>query len=106
MAYTFASATNNNGSAFAGITTSTQLVRGRARPGHARSAASCSIVPVLAIAGSLVRKQPVPATAGTFRTDTPLFLGLLLAVTVILVGLTYFAVVALGPIVEQLAGHF
>ncbi len=65
-----------------------------------------TIIPVLAIGGSLVRKQVVPATAGTFRTDTPLFLGLLLAVTVIIVGLIYFPVVALGPIVEHLAGHF
>ena len=105
MAYTFASVTNNNGSAFAGITSASRwyeivltlaLLIGR----------YVLIVAVLAIAGSLVRKQPAPATAGTFRTDTPLFLGLLLAVTVILVGLTYFAMVALGPIVEQLVGHF
>ncbi len=105
MAYTFASVSNNNGSAFAGITTSTtwyEVVLGLAM----LIGRFVLIVPVLAIAGSLVRKQPVPATAGTFRTDTPLFLGLLLAVTVILVGLTYFAVVALGPIVEQLTGHF
>jgi potassium-transporting ATPase potassium-binding subunit len=65
-----------------------------------------TIIPVLAIGGSIVRKQVVPATAGTFRTDTPLFLGMLLAVTVIIVGLIYFPVVALGPIVEHLAGHF
>ena len=105
MAYTFASVTNNNGSAFAGITTGThwyELVLGVAM----LIGRYLPIVAVLAIAGSLVRKQPVPATAGTFRTDTPIFLGLLLAVTVILVGLTYFAVVALGPIVEQLVGHF
>jgi K+-transporting ATPase ATPase A chain len=60
----------------------------------------------MAIGGSIVRKQVAPATAGTFRTDTPLFLGMLLAVTVILVGLIYFPVVALGPIVEHLAGKF
>jgi potassium-transporting ATPase potassium-binding subunit len=105
MAYAFASTTNNNGSAFAGITTGThwyELVLGLAM----LIGRYVLIVAVLAIAGSLVRKQAVPATAGTFRTDTPLFLGLLLAVTVILVGLTYFAVVALGPIVEQLVGHF
>ena len=64
------------------------------------------IIPVLAIAGSIVRKQLVPATAGTFRTDTPLFAGLLVVVTVILVGLIYFPVLALGPIVEHFAGHF
>jgi K+-transporting ATPase ATPase A chain len=45
-------------------------------------------------------------TAGTFRTDTPIFAGLLVAVTVVLVGLIYFPVLALGPIVEHLAGHF
>ena len=60
------------------------------------------IVPVLAIAGSLARKQPVPATAGTFPTDTPLFVVLLVGVVLIVVGLTYFPVVALGPIVEHL----
>jgi K+-transporting ATPase ATPase A chain len=60
----------------------------------------------MAIAGSLARKQTVPVTAGTFRTDTPIFAGLLVAVTVILVGLIYFPVLALGPIVEHLAGHF
>ena len=60
------------------------------------------IIPVLAIAGSLGRKQEVPATAGTFPTDTPLFGGLLVGVVVIVVGLTYFPVVALGPIVEHL----
>ena len=60
------------------------------------------IVTVLALAGSLARKQAVPATAGTFPTGTPLFTGLLLAVVLIVVGLTYFPVLALGPIVEQL----
>ena len=60
------------------------------------------IVTVLALAGSLARKQTVPATAGTFPTGTPLFTGLLLAVVLIVVGLTYFPVLALGPIVEQL----
>lgn len=57
---------------------------------------------VLAIAGSLARKQTVPASAGTFPTDTPLFAGLLIAVVLIVVGLTYFPVVSLGPIVEHL----
>jgi K+-transporting ATPase ATPase A chain len=105
MVYTYASAANNNGSAFAGISANTQwfnttlgivMLVGR----------YFLIIPVLAIGGSLVRKQVVPATAGTFRTDTPLFFGLLVAVTVILVGLVYFPVLALGPIVEHLVGHF
>ena len=60
------------------------------------------IVPVLAIAGSLARKQPTPATAGTFPTDTPLFVVLLVGVVLIVVGLTYFPVLSLGPIVEHL----
>jgi K+-transporting ATPase ATPase A chain len=105
MVYAYTSSANNNGSAFAGLTANTQwynvtlgitMLVGR----------FFTMIPVLAIGGSIVRKQVVPATAGTFRTDTPLFLGLLLAVTVVLVGLIYFPVVALGPIVEHLAGHF
>ena len=60
------------------------------------------IVLVLALAGSLARKQAVPVTAGTFPTGTPLFAGLLVGVVVIVVGLTYFPVLALGPILEQL----
>ena len=57
---------------------------------------------VLAIAGSLAAKQPVPRTAGTLPTGTPLFAGLLMGVILIVVGLTYFPVVALGPILEHL----
>jgi potassium-transporting ATPase potassium-binding subunit len=64
------------------------------------------MVPALAIAGSLVRKQTVPASAGTFPTNTPLFATLLTGVVVIVVGLTYFPVVALGPVVEHLVGKF
>ena len=60
------------------------------------------MIPVLAIAGSLARKQRVPASTGTFPTGTPLFAGLLTGVVLIVVGLTYFPVLALGPIVEQL----
>ena len=55
------------------------------------------IVPALAIAGSLARKQTVPASAGTFPTDTPLFAALLTGVVLIVVGLTFFPVVSLGP---------
>jgi K+-transporting ATPase ATPase A chain len=64
------------------------------------------MVIVLAIGGSIGRKKFVPATAGTFPTGTPLFGGLLLGVVIIVVGLTYFPVVALGPVVEHLVGHF
>ncbi len=61
---------------------------------------------MLAIAGSLARKQRVPASAGTFPTGTPLFAGLLGGVVVIVVGLTFFPAVSLGPVVEHLSGHF
>jgi len=101
VTYAFTSAGNNNGSAFGGLTGNTDwfnttlgvsMLVGR----------FVLIIATLAIAGSLARKQPVPASAGTFPTDTPLFTGLLLGVVVIVVGLTYFPVLALGPIVEQL----
>jgi K+-transporting ATPase ATPase A chain len=101
VTYAFTSASNNNGSAFGGITGNTDwyntmlglsMLVGR----------FLLIVPALAIAGGLARKQIVPASAGTFPTDTPLFAGLLTGVVIIVVGLTYFPVVALGPVVEQL----
>jgi K+-transporting ATPase ATPase A chain len=105
MVYAFTSAANNNGSAFAGLSGNTQWFN--------TTLGLCFLigrfglmVPVLAIAGSLGRKQPVPASAGTFPTGTPLFAALLTAVVVIVVGLTYFPVVALGPVVEHLAGQF
>ena len=60
------------------------------------------IVAVLALAGSLARKQTVPATAGTFPTNTPLFAALLTVVVLAVVGLTYFPVVSLGPVLENL----
>jgi potassium-transporting ATPase potassium-binding subunit len=100
--YAFSSASNNNGSAFAGLTTSTQwydttmglaMLVGR----------FFLIVPVLAIAGSMARKQQAPATAGTFPTHTPLFGGLVVGVVAIVAGLTFFPALALGPIVEQLS---
>jgi K+-transporting ATPase ATPase A chain len=101
MTYAFTSAANNNGSAFGGLSGNTDwfnttlgisMLIGR----------FVLIVAALAIAGSLGRKQPIPASAGTFPTDTPLFAGLIVGVVVILVGLTYFPVLALGPIVEHL----
>ena len=99
--YTFTSAGNNNGSAFAGITANTQwmntalglvILIGR----------FFLIIPILAIAGRAVRKESVAPSAGTFPTDTPLFGVLLFGVTIILAGLTFFPALALGPIVEQL----
>jgi K+-transporting ATPase ATPase A chain len=105
MVYTYTSTANNNGSSFAGLTANTQWFD--ATTGIVMLVGRFFlIVPVMALAGSLVRKQPVPITAGTFRTDTPIFAGLLVVVTVVLVGLIYFPVLALGPIVEHLAGHF
>jgi K+-transporting ATPase ATPase A chain len=105
IVYAFTEAFNNNGSAFGGLSANTQwydttlgIVMLVGRLG--------AMIPVLAIAGSLGRKKYVPATAGTFPTGTPLFGGLLFGVVLIVVGLTYFPVVALGPIVEHLVGHF
>jgi potassium-transporting ATPase potassium-binding subunit len=100
--YAFTSAGNNNGSAFAGLTTATQwydTVMGLAM----LVGRFFLIIPVLAIAGSLARKQPAPATAGTFPTHTPLFAGLVIGVVLIVAGLTFFPALALGPIVEQLS---
>ncbi|WP_395295750.1 potassium-transporting ATPase subunit KdpA [Kitasatospora hibisci] len=100
--YAFASAANNNGSAFAGITVNTgwydtvlglAMVFGRFLP----------MVFVLALAGALARQQRVPATPGTLPTHKPLFVGLLAGVVLIVVGLTYFPALALGPIAEGLS---
>jgi K+-transporting ATPase ATPase A chain len=61
------------------------------------------IVLVLALAGSLARKQPVPVTTGTFPTATPLFAGLLVGVVVVVGALTYLPMLALGPLLEHLS---
>ena len=61
------------------------------------------IVPMLAVAGSLIRKQPAPVTAGTFPTHGPLFVTLLTLTVLVLGALTFFPVLALGPIAEQTA---
>ncbi len=99
--YAFASAANNNGSAFAGITANTQWMN--TTLGLAMLVGRFFlIIPVLAIAGSLARKPKVPTTSGTLATHTPLFGGLVVAVIVIIAGLTYFPALALGPILEQL----
>lgn len=99
--YAFTSAANNNGSAFAGLTTAT--------PWYDTTLALAMmvgrfflIIPVLAIAGSMGRKQPLPAGPGTFPTHTALFGGLVIGVVVIVAGLTFFPALALGPIVEHL----
>jgi K+-transporting ATPase ATPase A chain len=105
MTYAFASAGNNNGSAFAGLSGNTQWFNSTLAVAMLVGR-FLLIVPVLAVAGSLARKQPTPASAGTFPTNGPLFAGLLSAVIVVVVGLTYFPVVALGPAVEHLVGKF
>ena len=99
--YAFTSQTNNNGSAFAGLTGNTAFynVMGGVAMLLGRFAI---IIPVLALAGVLAAKNVVPAGLGTFKTDTPLFTGLLIGVILIVGGLTFFPAVSLGPIVEQL----
>ncbi|MFI9045481.1 potassium-transporting ATPase subunit KdpA [Streptomyces sp. NPDC053427] len=101
--YAFASAANNNGSAFAGLSVNTvwyntalglAMLLGRFLP----------MVFVLALAGSLAGQQPVPVTAGTLPTHRPQFVGLLTGVVLIVVGLTYFPALALGPLAEGLEG--
>jgi len=97
--YAFTSAANNNGSAFAGIAVNTVwyntalgivMLLGRFLP----------MVFVLGLAGSLARQKPVPATDGTLPTHRLLFVGLLIGVALIVVGLTYFPALALGPLAE------
>ncbi|WP_033221593.1 potassium-transporting ATPase subunit KdpA [Streptomyces virginiae] len=99
--YAYTSASNNNGSAFAGFGANTPffntalglcMLLGRFLP----------MVFVLALAGSLAEQAPVPATAGTLRTEKPLFTGLLVGAILIITGLTFFPALALGPLAEGL----
>ena len=100
--YAFTSATGNNGSAFAGLSANTPFYNGLL--GAAMWIGRfCVIVPVLAIAGSLAAKTPAPRSAGTLPTTGPLWIGLLIAVIVIVGGLTFLPALALGPIAEHLA---
>jgi K+-transporting ATPase ATPase A chain len=99
--YAFSSGTANNGSAFAGLNANTpfyNVVIGVAM----LVGRFLLIVPVLAIAGSLARKQRVPPSLGTFPTHGPLFVGLLVGTVLIVGALTFFPALALGPIVEHL----
>ena len=98
--YSYASATGNNGSAFAGISANTphyNLTLGLAM----LIGRFLMIIPLLAIAGSLARKKAIPASAGTFPTDNSTFTALLIGVVIIVNALTYFPALALGPIVEH-----
>ncbi len=99
--YAFTSASNNNGSAFGGLTGNTPfyntalglcMLLGRFLP----------IILVLALAGSLARQQPVPVTAGTLPTHKALFVSMLVGVVLIVTGLTYFPALTLGPLAEGL----
>ena len=99
--YAFTSAANNNGSAFAGLSANTAFYNialglamafGRFLP----------IVFVLALAGRLAGQGRTPATEGTFPTHRALFVGLLSAVVLVVVGLTYFPALSLGPLAEGL----
>jgi len=104
--YDFTSVTNNNGSAYAGIGANTPFYNVINTVGLLLGRFAI-IVPVLALAGSLAAKRKVAASAGTFRTDAPMFVGLLLGVVLIVGALTFFPAVSLGPIVEQLShGRF
>jgi K+-transporting ATPase ATPase A chain len=101
VVYAFASMANNNGSAFAGLGTAATwyqvvggivMLLGRFAPE----------IFALGLAGSLARQSPVPVSAGTLDTRTPLFVGMVVGVILVLVGLTYFPALALGPFAEGL----
>jgi K+-transporting ATPase ATPase A chain len=100
--YAFTEGTANNGSAFAGLSANTPFYN--ATIGMAMLVGRFFvIVPMLAIAGALAAKNTAPPSAGTFPTDSGLFVGLLVGVIAIVGGLTYFPAVALGPLAEQFA---
>jgi K+-transporting ATPase ATPase A chain len=99
--YAFSSQGNNNGSAFAGLGANNPFYN--LTGGIAMLFARYWLaIPTLAIAGSLVRKKKVPPSAGTLPTHTPLFVGWIVAVVVIVGALSFLPALALGPIVEQL----
>ncbi len=100
--YAFSSQAANNGSAFGGLTGNTPFynLTGAVAMFIGRF---WVIIPAMAIAGSLAQKRIVPGSNGTFPTTTPLFVGLLVGVILIVGGLTFFPALALGPIVEHLA---
>jgi K+-transporting ATPase ATPase A chain len=101
MMYAYTSAANNNGSAFAGITATTEWMNSTL--GIAMLVGRFFlIIPTLALAGSLARKQRVPAGPGTFPTHTPLFVVLVIGIIIVVGALTFLPALALGPIVEQL----
>jgi K+-transporting ATPase ATPase A chain len=100
--YAYTSATGNNGSAFSGLSPNT-LFYNTTLGAAMLIGRFLMIVPMLAVAGSLVTKKIVPPSAGTFPTDGALFVGLVVGVILIMGGLTYFPALSLGPIVEHFA---
>jgi len=104
MLYAYTSATGNNGSAFAGLSANT-LFYNTTLASAMFIGRFLMIVPMLAVAGSLASKRIVPASAGTFPTSGPLFVGLVVGVILIVGGLTYFPALSLGPVVEHFAMH-
>jgi K+-transporting ATPase ATPase A chain len=102
--YAYVSQTNNNGSAFAGLDGNTTFynLTGAAAMILGRLGI---MIPTLALAGALAAKKYVPDTAGTMRSDTPVFVGLLFGTVVLVGGLTFLPALALGPIAEALVRH-
>lgn len=104
LLYAYSSATENNGSAFAGIGVNTpwyNLTLGLATV----IGRFFFIIPILAFAGSLAAKKKIPSTNGTFPTHGPLFVGLLVGTIVIVGALTFFPALSLGPLVEHFLTH-
>jgi K+-transporting ATPase ATPase A chain len=99
--YAFSSAAGNNGSAFAGLNANTVFYNLTLGIGMLIGRFGV-IIPALAIAGNMAGKKIIPLSAGTFKTDNLLFIGLLIAVILIIGGLTFFPALSLGPIVEHL----
>jgi len=99
--YAFSSAAGNNGSAFAGLNANTVFYNLTIGFGMLIGRFGV-IIPVMAIAGSMAKKKITPVSAGTFQTDNSLFIGLLIAVILIVGGLTHFPALSLGPVAEHL----
>jgi K+-transporting ATPase ATPase A chain len=99
--YAYSSAGNNNGSAFSGLSTDVPFYN-MTLAVSMLVARFWLIIPILAVAGSLAKKKFTPQTSGTLPTHTPLFVGLLVCVVLLVGALTFVPALALGPIVEQL----
>jgi potassium-transporting ATPase potassium-binding subunit len=100
--YAFASATGNNGSSFAGLTTNT-LFYNMVLVAAMTMGRFIYVIPLLAVAGSLAQKKRLALSAGAVPTHSPQFVGLLVGVVLIMGGLAYFPAVSLGPVTEQVA---